>query len=374
MNASLSVWLDLCRVIAALAVFIGHSQVLGLAPPWVAAHWHRTAEDAVVAFFVLSGYVIAWSTDRPTATIRDYFEARASRIYSVAIPAVLFALALDGIGMRLDASHYAPDWQYPKLWLHLPLHWLFLGGTWVGPMDPFSMKSYWSLPYEVWYYILFGCTTLLRGRARVVGIVLTLGIMGPRMWLLLPCWWLGVLLYRHRSNLVLPSSAAPILMLGSSLLYLAFVASDGRLAVDRLSRGLYAWFDTWLPAPFVPGGTVHALTDHVVALLFGSFLIGCASSARRFGADTASVIRGLANYSFSFYLIHFSLLVLFAAAGWSNPDSLAYVAIIGATFGLTWVLGQVGEVRRHVYRRAISKLIDSILALRSRREPKHSRS
>jgi peptidoglycan/LPS O-acetylase OafA/YrhL len=149
-NPALSVWLDLCRVIAAGVVFVGHARGLEVAPAALAPHWHRTAEDAVIAFFVISGFVIAWSARRPGTGLRDYVEARASRVFSVAIPAVLATVAIDHVGMRLDSSFYSPDWQYPKLWLYLPFHWSFLGGTWFGAIDPFSMASYWSLPYEVW--------------------------------------------------------------------------------------------------------------------------------------------------------------------------------------------------------------------------------
>lgn len=372
-SPALSVWLDAVRVLAALTVFVGHTRALDMAPGWVAAHWPRTGEDAVVVFFVLSGFVIAWSADRPDMTWRRYAEARASRIYSVALPAVLLALALDHVGMRLDPSLYAVDWQYPKLWLYLPLHWLFLGGTWAGPIDPFSMKSYWSLPYEVWYYVLFGCAALLRGRARIAGVVAALAIMGPRMWLLLPCWWLGVLLYRHRGRLAVSERLATPLMLAAVGLYVAFVALGGRGALDMESRAFYAWIDGWSPRPFVPGGTVHALTDHVVACLFALFLVGCASSTQRFPAAAVKTIRTLAAYTFSFYLIHFSVLTLFGAAGWSAPGTAAYAVIIAATLAIAWLLGQAGEARRDLYRRAIARLLDTFAAPRPSRVPASKR-
>lgn len=373
MTAAFSVWLDLCRVLAAGVVFLGHARGLGLAPEWLAAHWHRTAEDAVIAFFLISGYVVPWSTDRANTRLRGYIEARASRIYSVAIPAVLLALALDNVGMRLDASRYDVDWQYQRLWLYLPLHWLFLGGTWIGPIDPFSMRSYWSLPYEVWYYALFGCATLLRGRSRIAGVALVLAIMGPRLWLLLPCWWLGVLLYRHRERLAVSKRIAPVLMLGACALYIAFVVLDGRAALDTASRVFYAWINGWSPWPFVPGGTVHALTDYAVAGLVALFLIGCSGSAHRFPTAAVALIRGLAAYSFSFYLIHFSVLVLFGAVGWSAPGTGQFVVIVLTTLIVTWLLGQVGEARRSIYRRAIARLLDAFDTLRPQRVPASQR-
>ena len=358
MNASLSVWMDLCRVLAAAVVFVGHARGLGLAPEAVAAHWHRTAEDAVDAFFVISGYVIAWSTARAGSGMRDYVEARASRVYSVAVPAVLMALAMDLVGMRFDASLYDADWQYPRLWLYLPLHWAFLGGTWIGPMDPFSMASYWSLPYEVWYYALFGCATLLTGVQRRIGVTVVMALMGPRMWLLLPCWWLGVLLHAHLDRWRMNAAAARLLMGFAVMTYVVFVASGGRASVDLASKHLYTWFNTWLPLPFVRGGTVHALSDYVVVVLFGLFLVGCASARINFGRHSTQLIRSLAGYTFSLYLIHYSLLVLLGAMGVAATDWIAFAGVMALTALLTWGLAQVGEMRRSVYRRAVVALLD----------------
>lgn len=350
--------MDLCRVLSAAVVFFGHARALDVTPASVGAHWHRTADDAVIVFFVISGYVIAWSTARAGPGLRKYAEARASRVYSVAVPAVLLALAMDLVGMRLDVSRYAPDWQYPKLWLYLPVHWAFLGGTWIGPMDPFSMASYWSLPYEVWYYALFGCVALLRGPKRIIVVALVLALMGPRMWLLLPCWWLGVVLHDHLDNAQTSVALGRWLMVATALAYVSFVLGGGRSAGDLASKQLYAWFNTWLPLPFERGGTVHALTDYVVAALFGLFLVGCANSRITFGQGTERVIRSLAGYTFSLYLIHFSLLVLLKAAGLGATNWLTFTGVVAMTAIVTWLLGQIGEMRRPWYRRAVVALLD----------------
>ncbi|MBC7698923.1 acyltransferase family protein [Aquabacterium sp.] len=357
MNPTLSIWLELSRILAALAVFIGHSAGLGVAPADVIIQWHRSADDAVTAFFVISGLVIAYTTQSSNGTARQYAIARLSRVYSVALPAVLFALAVDHVGMHFDVSQYEPTWQYPKLWLYLPLHWLFLGETWFGAIYPFTVAPYWSLGYEVWYYVLFGCVTFLSGRTRWVVSALVLMVMGPRIWLLLPTWWLGVLLCRQLDRLRVRQGAAFGLMALALVGYGLFLTSGWRGVTDEASQRLYAMFSTLLPVPFNRGSTVHVLSDYVVAVLFAVFLIGCASCRLDFGKAAGLVIRKLAGYTFTFYLIHFTLLVLARALGFSSVGWGVYALILAGVLATTWAMAQIGEQRRGWYRTLFAKAI-----------------
>jgi peptidoglycan/LPS O-acetylase OafA/YrhL len=367
MTPALSVWLDLCRVVAALAVYVGHSVNVHVAPAGVTATWSRSADDAVTAFFVISGLVIAHTTRNQHGQAQGYVLARLSRVYSVALPAVLFALVVDLVGMRFDASLYEPDWQYPRLWLHLPFHWLFLGETWFGAIQPLSMLPYWSLSYEVWYYVLFGCVTFLRGTRRWVVVGAVLVIMGPRIVLLLPVWWLGVALYRHQGRWVVPRAAAWCLMLVAAVGYAAFFLSGLRAIADAQSRALYAWVSQWLPGPFDPGSTVHVVSDYVVALLVAMFLIGCAHCQWDFGDKWGRAIRWLAGFTFTFYLIHYTLLLCVQAMGFTDQSWAAYATTFLAVLVITWALAQVGEQRRGWYRALFMRLVNAVPRRRAAR-------
>lgn len=353
MTPALSIWLDLCRVLAALAVFVGHAVYFKLAPAAFSLTWHRSADDAVTAFFVISGLVIAHTTHDRHADPGRYALARLSRVYSVALPAVLLALAIDLVGMRLDASHYAPDWQYPQLWFYLPFHWLFLGETWFGAIQPFTMAPYWSLGYEAWYYLLFGAFIFLQGATRWVVAMLLLGLMGPRIALLLPVWCLGVLLYRWLGALRLGPGVARAGMALAVVGYALFIAAGWRNATDRASLSLYAWFSDIARTPFDPGSTVHVLSDYVAALLFALFVVGCARSGWTFSPRVTRGIRWLAGYTFSFYLIHFTLLVFARALGFGPAGWAQFAGVLAGVLVVTWLLGQVGEQRRGWYQRCL---------------------
>src|SRR3954454_13288630 len=149
-----SLYLDLVRFFAALDVFISHSiwfhlydGKIGL-PLW--------GHEAVIAFFVLSGLVISSNAARPSETLMTYAVARASRIYSVAIPAIALCYTLKGIATFLKPDLLLSEWSYTDLSLSTPiLALLFLLMSWGDQPLPWN-APYWSLCYEVWYYVIFG--------------------------------------------------------------------------------------------------------------------------------------------------------------------------------------------------------------------------
>jgi len=91
LSAGFSVYLDLVRFGAAFVVFLAHARLTGLF--YDLPMLDNLASQAVAAFFVLSGYVITATTDAGRGW-RYYAVARAARIYSVMVPALLLSLAL----------------------------------------------------------------------------------------------------------------------------------------------------------------------------------------------------------------------------------------------------------------------------------------
>lgn len=358
MSPALSVWLDLSRIVAAWCVFMGHAVGLHVAPVGLSGQWHRSADDAVTAFFIISGLVIAYTSERRAHEgWRGYAVARLSRVYSVAIPALLFAVAVDLVGMRINAAPYVPEWQYPRLWLYLPLHWAFLGETWLGAFYPFTVAPYWSLVYEVWYYAFFGCAVFLRGWPRWLGMLLVGLLMGPRIWLLAPVWWLGVRLHRWVPRHALSPVWARSLMGLSALLYALYIGTGMQAGTDGASKELYAWMATVLPFPFHAGSTVHVLSDYVMAALFALFVWGAAWSRWALPNDWARGVQRVAGYTFTFYLLHYTLLTLALACGLERVSGWTLLAIQLGVMAVTVLHAQVGEQRRAAYARVIDRLL-----------------
>jgi len=100
----LSIYLDAIRFMTALTVFVGHYSLLHLSGGLL---WQIQpyADEAVVVFFVLSGFVIAHATHGRRTSAADYCIGRAARIYSVVLPALLLTAVLDFVGNRLFPAH-----------------------------------------------------------------------------------------------------------------------------------------------------------------------------------------------------------------------------------------------------------------------------
>ncbi|TXC66444.1 hypothetical protein FSC37_13095 [Piscinibacter aquaticus] len=67
------------------------------------------------------------------------------------------------------------------------------------------------------------------------------------MWLLLPCWWLGVLLLDWLPRLQVTPGRARLLIAGAVCGYVGFVVSGARAQADALSRDAYAGSTTGRP-------------------------------------------------------------------------------------------------------------------------------
>lgn len=347
MTPQLSLYLDLVRFIAAVVVVLSHLPQFGLSALPVLP---SNGRDAVVVFFVLSGFVIAFATERRPRPL-DYAVSRLARLYSVVLPVLLLTVGLDLIAIGFfDPASY-PRYQYARLWLYLPFHGLFLGQIWDLREQAFSNAPYWSLSYEAYYYVIFAAMVFLRSWTRALVVGLLLLAVGPKLWLLWPVWLAGAWLHRNIDRLALPAAAARALCIGSVLLYAAY----SLLGLDEILR---RWpsvllFGTYEQSPL--GTARQFLSDYVVGVLFAANLVGFRHAGWSLPASRG--IGRCAGYTFTLYLLHFPLLSFVRALGIADPGSLWHtaVALLGAGI-VTVLVGQVTERRRAAWERLVRGL------------------
>lgn len=303
MKKDLSAFLDLTRTLAALTVFLAHlsqPRFGGESLSFFAGQSH----SAVIVFFVLSGFVISWAAKRD-GTAREYVINRASRIYSVALPALALTWLTDNFLIANYPGTITALYQYAAVWKYLPLFLTFSTDFWFLAEDAFSNIPYWSLCYEVWYYVVFGILVFGRGHWRWGIAIACLLLMGPRLWLLWPIWLIGALLHRL-PPLPLKSSRALLLLSLAALIMMKASGVEAFLNdfVDRMTNEFASEHLRY---------SQYFLGDYLVALLIAATIHAVRGSDIRSLARMQKPIAIAASVSFSMYLIHYPLFLFFGA-------------------------------------------------------------
>jgi peptidoglycan/LPS O-acetylase OafA/YrhL len=182
-----SVYLDFIRATAAMLVLIGHASILFLNNGFL-----RTTNiegGAVLVFFMLSGFLISYSTFRKYHEskygFREFFIDRFARIYCAFIPALFFVWAVDTFSLQLPFPIVTPERMEELSWIK-DMYENMNVVTWIGNVfmlqdfplfqvirrvlnidSPFfidhfgSASPFWTISIEWWLYMAFGIITLL---------------------------------------------------------------------------------------------------------------------------------------------------------------------------------------------------------------------
>ncbi|MCP5128684.1 MAG: acyltransferase [Pseudomonadales bacterium] len=362
MSRAFSLYLDAVRFLAAMLVLFYHANWI-YRPGYVIT---SLGHEAVVIFFVLSGFVIAYVADTREQDFRGFMIARGARIFSVAIPAIAFTWLLDSAGFSISEAVY-PDayqaWSQPIL--RAVTSSFFLNEIWTLSIQLFSNTPYWSLNYEVWYYVLFGVLFFFEGRRRLCVFLLLCLLLGPKILLLLPVWWMGVRVYRSRHAADLPLWAGwlyLLLSIAGGYCYIHYsMAEAGSNFLEQLmgeERHTQLAFSRQFVSDYYLG---VVLSLHFVAMK--TLLARVGQPPRRFEV----AVRYLAGATFSIYLFHQPLLWFFSAVFASiEPDIGRYVIAVCLTFLSAMLLSTVTERKKHWWHNWIVQLLALVERIGSR--------
>lgn len=335
-----SILIDLVRILAALVVTAGHTAVLGVyAGPL--PRYAMIGQDAVLTFFVLSGFVIYGTANRPGASFRQYCIARASRLLPVAIVATIFA----AIAFALSVHYGARNLNPPRFSVAGPES-LFLSLTFMNEHaadypGALSNPPYWSLCYEAWFYAIFGAWFFLRGAMRVALVAFCALCAGPNILLLLPVWICGVVVAAGRLPFLTQSNARLVACLSFGC-FVLFAITGFPLTVNRFLA------DHGVDIAGL-GFSQFFLTDYVegacLAMLLGS-LRWCIVDGFPGMDRIAGPVRMLAGCSFSLYLFHWPMLIALDALGLSGSrNPLSLIVIVAALVAFAWTVSLLLERR-----------------------------
>jgi peptidoglycan/LPS O-acetylase OafA/YrhL len=351
MNRNLSIYLDLVRALAALVVVFDHTEMaIRGSYLW---HFPLLGHEAVIVFFVLSGFVIAYSADIKDRDLGSYAVSRFSRLYSVVLPCLIIAPLLDFVGRSIDPAPYIDHVSAQIGWLAVLQNGLFLNQAWFANVPYFGNAPFWSLGYEFWYYVIFAAAYFLRGWARGAAVIICCLFIGPKVLLLMPIWLMGAGAYWIVRRGVTATYGLPLLTVSLLALGIYF---EGHIdvALNHLSAALIGpqYMEAWHFSRFFLADTALGL---MITLNFIGFA-GISSWVRQDGL--APFIRGFAGFTFSIYLFHLPLIYFTKALLPKGliPDWQATLVLIGAIGG-SCVIGLFTEHKKHVYTRIFKAIL-----------------
>ena len=324
-----SVHMDAIRGAAAILVMLGHSRDLfftslneqvattpslasGIIPVHDAQRPHITMGlEAVMIFFVLSGYLVGGSVlrsfQRDRWSWKDYLTRRLTRLWIVLLPALLLTFALDHVGLKLfpeeTSIYHSPAGQtgVPADVAHnltprvLVGNAFFLQNILVPAVG--TNGALWSLSNEFWYYLIFpllvfSCWRSSAAGVRSVSALLALTLLyfigRDEAFLFLP-WLLGAAI--NLLPLKMAERTSWWLMTSLSLLLLPAMILVRRFPVDL------------------------RLAETCIAFYFSVLLYVLLNRNRKAGRGLYSrVATVLSDLSYPLYLVHLPILVFLCAA------------------------------------------------------------
>jgi peptidoglycan/LPS O-acetylase OafA/YrhL len=366
--------LDLIRAVAACAVMVGHLRALFFVDFGHVSHksWPLEAlyfftgfgHQAVIVFFVLSGFLISSTVIRSHVlgkwSWRYYVINRATRLYVVLIPGMLFGFFWDRLGSWLFAAKGIYAHPLSDLGPAVPLQNLSLG-TLLGNLlflqtilcETFGSNGpLWSLANEFWYYVLFPVALVAglawaRRRIRVAIpftclVILIAAFVGRSILIGFLIWLAGCALVFLYSKVQVRSRFATL-----SMLCFFSILAGVTLAVARVRQ--------WDPM----------LSDLELGFVFTLFLFGLLQyQVREDSSPYSAVAHRLAGFSYSLYVLHFPFLLFFRSAlvppgRWQpTPRHLLGAASIGAASLLyAWLISRVTEAKTEAARKRLNRLL-----------------
>jgi len=334
MNREVSLYLDIVRITAAMVVFLGHAA----GPLTHGFLWQLNSylDAAVMIFFILSGFVIAFVADTKEKTFNSYVIARVSRLSSIVVPALVITVIADQIGLFVNADlYYGGPWGAPKNDLLNYILSLFLvQNVWHLSMQPGMNSPFWSLSFELMFYAMFAAAFYFRGKKRYVILILLIMASGPDILFLFPIWILGMLSYyvlKHYSSFFTSRKYISIFLSVLSLLLLIFgspwIQANVKFDIPFLMANRSFVADYCYAILF----TIHLLT--VSQLLNFSLIKNVLNRFSKF-------IVFMGSMTFALYLFHRPLIQMFATFS-DDPASIQNrLLVLGGTMIVVLTAGR----------------------------------
>lgn len=255
--------------------------------------------------------MIAYVSKNKESDLLVYISYRLSRLFSVVWPALLVTLISDQIGLHYFPEFYHDAWWFKDSWpvIRLGLSIFLLNQVWFHEFLPFSNGPFWSLGYELWFYVLFIPIGFAIKRRKLV-FILICALAGPRVLILFPSWLLGVYLYKHVNKYVLSIRTSIIILILSFAAYSIYRYYLGQFGFTQLVFNNLEVFNLSRSSGF--------LDIYFVSLMIFFHLMAVYNLLRNLKDSSMpksfySMNRIIASGTFAIYAVHFPIVFCIAA-------------------------------------------------------------
>ncbi len=317
----ISYGLQTIRFLAALGVFLhhcfAHAEWFKIIPPGFVVPSQILANAGVITFFVLSGYLMAMSSER--ASPLQFILHRVTRIY----PGLWLATAM-AVCFEMLGSLPVYDWSAA------------LSLAPLGPrVTPLSVE--WTLVYEMFFYCVVALLCFI-----------------PALWVrqcIVALWALVTVIYgspiiQPTATEILTAQQSLAFIVGMAAWWIAPRASFRGYAIPAISAAAFVVLYFWVPLKWT-----HSYIGLSVA---AAIIVKSVHRGRLF--DSSKTLAKLGDASYGIYLLHVPLLtILFASTalqGW-----LSFFASSVAAYALCSAFGTM-EFRMYT---AIKRAADRML-------------
>lgn len=355
MKKSLSLYLDGARLAAAFFVLLVHAKVFVF--PSIPVQIARNGPPAVAVFFALSGFVIRFVTsEKKERDWRAYATARVARIGSVVFLVLMVVPVVDWIGLCFNSGFYQNQtwFQHNADGLSLLKAITFSNEFWFSHSVYGSDEPYWSLGFEIPYYIVFGIFFFVPGRLKWFLILGWAMLVGPKVVLYMSLWALGAVSYDIVKAIKIRSKAlGAAVMIAALALYLSDVSIFPKLTPPGVG---FAMFKPWSVTDLL----VTAGFNFIVALAFCLSIFGFVifDASVDFDGKLSKAVRWLAGGSFTLYVLHMPLLVMTRAI-FPNIINRSLQGAAGVLFVIfaCYVAAEFGERRKEFFRKGVRRVM-----------------
>ncbi|QIP03399.1 acyltransferase family protein [Bradyrhizobium symbiodeficiens] len=322
-----STLLDLLRALAAQMVCVGHAwnwtfaQFGGAEPTLI-------PEIGVLLFFVLSGFVIAYTLHYRTKSagysLLNYCVERVARIYSAYAPALFLIAALDYVAFTLGLPSFQLD-SLTSFFRNLLMLQGYPGEWGGGAFGSAGQLGTLAIEFHI-YFFIGGLFFLCRGRNRIAGLLLAIAAGA-----------LPLFHFAERPNA--SHSLFALWLLGFGGYFIAINMKIDRLTTVACAVLSFFLFWRWRVA-HVRGDEYALAAQPYFAMWFVSLAV--AAQGQNWLLRARPVVEFFAGYSYTLFLVHYTIVKIVVGL-MPSPLWMTFTTAIVISNLVAWLLARATE-------------------------------